>query len=193
MPTSKEHLLRITFEEIYENGYYSTSVDKILKKAQMNKGSMYHYFKSKKELVLAVIDAHVYNYIDKKYSAILEAKENFIDAIFKVLYNKDSFNFIYGCRLNSLVQELSHQDADFKAALEKVYYRFEEILKEALQKAIDAGEIEHDNVDALAIYAVASIEGCLSTAQKSQCGDIYCHCIEQLEHYLRQLQPKTTQ
>ena len=190
MSASKEHLLQITFDEIYENGYYATSVDKILKKAKMNKGSMYHFFKSKKELVLAVIDAHVYNYIDKKYSVILEANENHIGAIFGVLYNKESFNFMYGCRLNSLVQELSHQDADFKAALEKVYYRFEQILKEALQKAIDAGEIVHPNVDQLAVYSVASIEGCLSTAQKSQCGDIYCNCIEQLEYYYNQLRPK---
>ena len=37
--TSKENLLQVTFDEIYENGYYATSVDKILKKAKMNKGS----------------------------------------------------------------------------------------------------------------------------------------------------------
>ena len=185
--TSKENLLQVTFNEIYENGYYSTSVDKILKKAKMNKGSMYHYFKSKKELVLAVIDAHVYDYIDKKYSAILKVDKNYIDSIFSILNNKESFNFIYGCRLNSLVQELSHQDADFKIALEKVYYRFEEILCEALQKAIDQGEIEHPNAKSLAIYVVASIEGCLSTAQKSQNGCIYGDCISQLEFYLNKL------
>ncbi len=136
-----------------------------------------------------MIDAHVYNYIDKKYSAILDTDKNYIDSIFKVLYNKNSFNFIYGCRLNSLVQELSHQDADFKAALEKVYYRFEEIFKEVLQKAIDAGEIQHPDINQLAVYTVASIEGCLSTAQKSQNGDIYCDCIGQLEYYFKQLKP----
>ena len=188
--TSKENLLQVTFDEIYENGYYATSVDKILKKAKMNKGSMYHYFKSKKELVLAVIDAHVYQYIDKKYSVILQADENIIDSIFKVLYNKDSFNFIYGCRLNSLVQELSHQDADFRQALAKVYFRFEDIFEEALDKAIKNGEIIHPDARGLAVYSVASIEGCLSTAQKSQSCDIYANCITQLEYYLRQLQPK---
>lgn len=185
--TTKEKLLEVTFHEIYENGYYATSVDKILKKANMNKGSMYHYFKGKKELVLAVIDAHVYDYIDKKYGAILNANENYVDAIFEVLKNKDSYNFICGCRLNSLVQELSHQDLDFKVALEKVYFRFEEILEEALRRAIVKNEITHDDAKALSIYVVASIEGCLSTAKKSQDGDIYENCILQLEHYLHQL------
>lgn len=187
MMTTKEKLLKVTFDEIYENGYYATSVDKILKKANMNKGSMYHYFKGKKELVLAVIDAHVYNYIDKKYGAILDANDCFIDEIFKVLKNKDSFNFICGCRLNSLVQELSHQDEDFKKALERVYFRFEEILEQALIKAIDNNEIEHPDVKALSIYVVASIEGCLSTAKKSQDALIYGNCIEQLEFYLNKI------
>lgn len=184
---TKEKLLQVTFEEIYENGYYATSVDKILKKAEMNKGSMYHYFKSKKELVLAVIDAHIYNYIDTKYGEILNAKSNYIDAIFKVLNNTDSFNFICGCRLNSLVQELSHQDKDFKVALEKVYFRFEEILEEALKKAVDNNEIEHPDLKALSVYVVASIEGCLSTAKKSQDAVIFSNCIHQLEYYLNQL------
>ena len=188
--TTKEKLLQVTFNEIYENGYYATSVDKILKKAKMNKGSMYHFFKSKKELVLAVIDVHVYGYIDKKYSVILDVEENYIDSIFSVLKNTNSFNFIYGCRLNSLVQELSHQDVDFKIALEKVFFRFEEIFEIALTKAQEQGEIEHPDIKQLAIYVVASIEGCLSTAQKSQNSIIFEKCIMQVEHYLNQIRKK---
>lgn len=184
---TKEKLLLVTFEEIYVNGYYSTSIDKILKKASMNKGSMYHYFKSKKELVLAVIDAHVYNYINKKYSAILAVNDNYLEAMFNILKKKDTFNFTCGCRLNSLVQELSHQDEDFKIALERVYFRFEEILQEVLQKAVDNKEFNHPNIKSLSVYVVASIEGCLSSAKKSQDGDIYENCIGELEFYFKAL------
>lgn len=188
--TTKEKLLQVTFNEIYENGYYATSVDKILKKANMNKGSMYHFFKSKKELVLAVIDAHVYGYIDKKYSVMLDTNDNYVESIFSVLKNTASYNFIYGCRVDSLVQELSHQDVDFKIALEKVYFRFEEILELALTKARDNGEIEHPDIKQLAIFVVASIEGCLSSAQKSQDGCIFEKCIAQLEYYFEQIRKK---
>ena len=188
--TTKERLLLATFEEIYENGYYSTSVDKILKKAKMNKGSMYHYFKSKKELVLAVIDVHVYGYIDKKYSAILDTNDNYINSMFKVLKNRDSFNFTLGCRLNSLVQELSHHDKDFKEALEKVYLHFEEIIYKVLLKAKDEGEIVHPDLKQLSVYVVASIEGCLSTAKKSQDSNVFASCMEQLEYYFEQIKIK---
>ncbi|MCP4969215.1 MAG: TetR/AcrR family transcriptional regulator [Arcobacter sp.] len=185
--TTKEKLLAVTFEEIYDNGYYSTSVDKILKKAKMNKGSMYHYFKSKKELVLAVIDVHVFGYIDNKYNAILDVEDKYIDSMFRVLRNKDSFNFTLGCRLNSLVQELSHHDKDFKEALEKVYIHFENIILKVLEKASENKEIEHPDLKNLSIFVVASIEGCLSTAKKSQDPIVFSNCMEQLEYYFKHI------
>lgn len=188
--TTKEKLLAVTFEEMYENGYYSTSVDKILKKANMNKGSMYHYFKGKKELVLAVIDAHVFGYIDKKYRAILDVDDNYVESMFKVLKNRESFNFTLGCRLNSLVQELSHQDKDFKEALEKVYTNFENVIQEVLEKAQENNEISHPNLNQLAIFVVASVEGAISTSKKSQDGMYFVLCIEQLETFFEQIKIK---
>ena len=185
--TTKEKLLMVTFEEIYEYGYYSTSVDKILKKANMNKGSMYYYFKSKKELVLSVIEVHVFGYINKKYSAILDTDDNYIESMFNVLNDRDSFNFTLGCRLNSLVQELSHQDNDFKLALEKVYMNFEDVIEQVLLKAEANNEISHPNIRQLAMFVVASIEGCLSTAKKSQDGDLFVNCIKELENYFEQV------
>lgn len=113
--------------------------------------------------------------------------DNYIDSMFKVLKNRDSFNFTLGCRLNSLVQELSHHDKDFKEALEKVYLHFEDILYRVLVKAKENKEIEHPNLKQLAIYVVASIEGCLSTAKKSQDSQMFGNCIEQLEFYFKQI------
>lgn len=95
---SRDKLLKVAFEEIFQNGYHATSVDKILKKASMNKGSMYHFFKSKKELILAIIEVHVDEYIQKKYGVILDSKENMIEAIMSVLTDKPSYNFYFGCR-----------------------------------------------------------------------------------------------
>lgn len=186
--SSKNKLLRVTFNEIYENGYYATSVDKILKKAKMNKGSMYHFFKSKKELVLAVIDAHIYQYIDDKYGVILQVKDKYIDTMFEILNNKETFNFTFGCRLNTLVQELSHQDKDFKDALEKVYIHFEQLIEKILYKAKENDEIVYDDINSLAIFVVATIEGALSTAKKSQDGVHFETCMKQLRLFFKKIE-----
>jgi len=57
---TREKLLDITFEEVYIHGYTATSVDTILKKAGIPKGSMYHHFKGKKELVLAMVKERLF-------------------------------------------------------------------------------------------------------------------------------------
>ena len=54
--TTQEKLLNATFEEVYQHGYHGTGLSAILKNANVNKGSMYHLYKSKKELMLDVIE-----------------------------------------------------------------------------------------------------------------------------------------
>lgn len=187
MNNSREKLLDVAFDEIYHNGYYATSVDKILKSAKMNKGSMYHFFKSKKELGLAVVNERVTHYIEEKYGVLLQYDKNIIEELLRLIKDRRKFDFITGCKLNNFIQELSSKDIEFKSALEIVYFRFEQIIEEVLKKAIQNGEIKHDNVKALAIYVVASIEGCLITAKKSHSADMFQDCISQLEYFLNSL------
>ena len=187
MSMPREKLLDVAFDEIYHNGYYATSVDKILKTASMNKGSMYHFFKSKKELGLAVINERVSDYIENKYSVLLQYDENIIDELLKLIKDRKNSDFVTGCKVNNLVQELSPKDPDFKSALEVIYFRFEEIIAEVLQKAILNNEIQHDDAKALGVYVVASLEGCLITAKKSHNADMFQDCISQLELFLNSL------
>lgn len=187
MNNPREKLLDVAFDEIYHNGYYSTSVDKILKTAKMNKGSMYHFFKSKKELGLAVINERVADYIENKYSVLLKYDSNIIDELLKLIKDRKNFDFVTGCKVNNLIQELSSKDAEFKSSLEIVYFRFEEIIEEVLLKAIQNKEIKHDDVKSLAIFVVASLEGCLITAKKSHNADMFHNCISQLELFLNSL------
>ena len=183
----RQKILDKAFEEIHKNGYESASINKILKDVGVNKGSMYHYFKSKRELTLTMIKENLNNYIEEKYGVILKVEENHIQEILKVFRKSSSQGVCNGCRLNNLVQELSHRDNDFKDELEKIYIRFENIIEEAIVKAIENKEISHPNPKRLSIYLVASLEGCVATAKKSQDFTIYNECIDEIENYLNSL------
>lgn len=187
MSQPREKLLEVAFDEIYHNGYNATSVDKILKKASMNKGSMYHFFKSKKELGLAVINEKIDDYIENKYGVLLNFEQNVCDEMLKLIKNRSNFDFNCGCKLNNLMQELSPVDKDFKEALEIVYTKFENIIEKVLDKAIVNNEIKHNDTKALSMFIVASIEGCLGTAKKSQDAKCFEKCISQLELFLNSL------
>jgi len=52
---SKEHLVNVSMRLFAEKGYQNTSISMIAKEAGMAKGALYHYFKSKEELLLSVI------------------------------------------------------------------------------------------------------------------------------------------
>lgn len=185
--TTQEKLLQATFEEVYKNGYHGTGLSAILKKANVNKGSMYHLYKSKKELMLDVIDKVIKYNLSNKYSSLLSAEENIIDELLSIIKDTSKFDFIKGCPLNNLIQELSPSDEEFKNTLENVYLHFENIIELALDRAIEIKEIKQCDTKELSMYIVALIEGALITAKKSQNKQNYLTVIKQLELHLKNL------
>lgn len=59
MPDTRELILDKAFDLFYTQGYHGTGVSDILKACNLHKGSLYHLFKSKKELALVVIDERI--------------------------------------------------------------------------------------------------------------------------------------
>jgi TetR/AcrR family transcriptional repressor of nem operon len=56
--TAKDRLVQATIELIWTESYGAVSVDAICARAHVKKGSFYHFFKSKDELVIAALDSH---------------------------------------------------------------------------------------------------------------------------------------
>ena len=52
----KQELLKIAYDMFITRGYENTSVDEIIEKAQIAKGTYYHYFKSKEQMLEDVIE-----------------------------------------------------------------------------------------------------------------------------------------
>ena len=52
----KKELLKIAYDMFLKQGYENTSVDEIIEKAQIAKGTYYYYFKSKEQMLEEVID-----------------------------------------------------------------------------------------------------------------------------------------
>jgi TetR/AcrR family transcriptional repressor of nem operon len=55
---TRDRLLEGALQLIWEESLGAASVDAICEKAEVRKGSFYHFFKSKEELVAAALDAH---------------------------------------------------------------------------------------------------------------------------------------
>jgi len=56
--TARARLVQATIDLLWTESYGAVSVDAICERARVKKGSFYHFFKSKDELVIAALDAH---------------------------------------------------------------------------------------------------------------------------------------
>ena len=54
---TRERLIDTTQRLLWSDGYAGVSVDRICKEAGVKKGSFYHFFPSKEDLVLEALDA----------------------------------------------------------------------------------------------------------------------------------------
>jgi len=175
MKDTREDILTQSFELFYTQGYHGTGISDILKACKLHKGSLYHIFKSKKELALAVIDERIKKRFDLKFGPILNS-DKAIDELFAILRDRIDFDFKRGCALNNFIQEMSNIDEDFKKALENVYLH----LQSFYEKALDA-LFPQENNQALAQFLLSSVEGALVASKVSQDSKPYFEIIDQLQ------------
>ena len=184
---TREKILDAVFKLVYINGYNGTSMAMILKECGIPKGSLYHFFKSKKEMVLAVVKERISPRMDEFYALDVvdgeEGIETIIVAILRVA--KKDVLVSYGCPLNRLNQEMSPVDADFEVAINGIYERLTSkivILLEnsSLQESVD--------VNSLAEYIIAGVWGVLSLSPEQSSKKRYLSTVNHLITYLKSLQ-----
>jgi len=162
---TREKLLDITFEEVYVHGYNATSVDAILKKAEIPKGSMYHHFKSKKELVLAMVKERLFVKMDSFFKYEVEEGKSVMDS-FKntfMLVSKNHMLVTYGCPLYRLMVELSATDKEFDKLLTRKALEMQEGIKSLLLKGVELDEFNDTlDVEAFSAYMLSATWGILS-------------------------------
>src|SRR5919112_4226764 len=57
-PTTRDRIIAAAMELFWEKGFGSTSISDILARADVNSGSLYHFFPGKQDLLVAVLDSY---------------------------------------------------------------------------------------------------------------------------------------
>lgn len=183
---TRQRLIDATYEEMYTNGYQGVALDKILKEAGVHKGSMYHFFKNKKEMALAAIKEKMDERIKNTYVSGVSDTPPYLPQWFKILHDTNLRDFKRGCPIANLVQEMSNLDEDFNKTLERIYFNFRDGFKSVYEKAINSGELKECNTDKLALFSMTVIEGAILAAKASGNPQDYLDAIDMLEEYVMQ-------
>ncbi|WP_297432841.1 TetR/AcrR family transcriptional regulator [Sulfurimonas sp.] len=181
MQPTREKILDAVFELVYVYGYNGTSMSMILKKCEIPKGSLYHYFKSKKEMVLVVIEERLAPSMNAFYDFTNDGNKHpldvLIDAINKVATKKQLV--LYGCPLNRLNQEMSPIDKDFEAAITIIYKHMRAKIIILL-----GGANLQTNTNILAEFVIATVWGALSLSPAQSSEERYLDTVTPLINYL---------
>lgn len=113
----KKRILDACIEEFAVNGYDKASTNAIVKKAEISKGLLFHYFENKKTLFLYVFDYCINSLVDKYYSVRQDEPKDIFERIVWVS--------IYKIRM-------AHEDPLINKLIFKAIYNMPEELKEEL-------------------------------------------------------------
>lgn len=176
---TREKILDNVFELVYIHGYNGTSMSMILKVCNIPKGSLYHYFPSKKAMVIAAIKERLAPLMDDFYdfSGEGEPLDIIVMSIQKVATKERLL--LHGCPLNRLNQEMSPIDSDFEQAITPIYNHIKTKILLLLQKDDAIGD-----ASSLSEFIIASVWGALSLSPSESSSARYTQTIEHLIRYL---------
>ncbi|MBU0632525.1 TetR/AcrR family transcriptional regulator [bacterium] len=182
--TTRQKLIDATYEEVYSHGYQGAALADILTKAGVHKGSMYHFFGSKKEMALVAIQEKIAERFGTRYRSITDAEGGYLESFFAMLRDDSLRDFSRGCPLANLVQEMSNLDEDFDRVLKEIYAQFRNVLKQIYDAAIRAGEMKTCDTNKLALFSIAVLEGAILSAKASGNPKDYLDSVEMLIEYI---------
>jgi TetR/AcrR family transcriptional repressor of nem operon len=170
---TRDKLIEISIQAMSIKGFNNTGIAEILAVAKVPKGSFYHYFKSKDDLGLAIIEhygqqlrAGLNDHLAIAEGSALTRLRGYFETILTYFESKlGSCN----CLLGNLGQELSMQNAVMRDAIFVHYRALENVIADCLRQAKAEGELaSHQDEQMLAKMFFASWEGCLVRARLEQ-------------------------
>jgi len=172
---SKERLLDAAIKLVWRNSFGAVSVEDICQEAGVKKGSLYHFFPGKNELVAAAF-RHLWATLRPGYDQIFSPSVPPIDRLrgffARVLSNQktmyDECGRMLGCPFSSIGTELvAHgtDDGGLREAVQELVRGKVCYLESALRDAMAEGSIPKGNAAAVAKTLYLYIEGALSQAR----------------------------
>ncbi len=170
---TRRRLLLSGVEVLTEKGYSATGIDEILRKVNVPKGSFYHYFKSKDEFGLMLIDEYAQFFIKKLDTHLLNDELAPLDRIKAFITDAEQgmarYGFNRGCLIGNLGQEMGRLPEKFRQRLTEVFKDWQSQFEQCLLLAQKNDQLSsHLNCSELAQVFWIGWEGAVLRAKLEQ-------------------------
>jgi TetR/AcrR family transcriptional regulator, transcriptional repressor for nem operon len=172
---ARDRLVESASELWYSRSYADVGVNEICGHAGVRKGSFYHFFPSKRELALAVIDERWAQarsqYLEPTVASELPPLDKLV-RLAEMLYEfqcsrKEASGVICGCPFGNLASEMSTQDEVLRGRLQDLFDDWLGYFEQILREAAARGDVEGLEPRRTARTLQAYVEGVMVLAKTS--------------------------
>ncbi|WP_025898645.1 TetR family transcriptional regulator [Sneathiella glossodoripedis] len=127
-PTKRDELVQKALKAFYQNGFTATGMDMLVKETGISKTSMYKHFRTKEDLILAVLrlrDEQFRNWLFRRMEELADTPAGQLLAMFDALgewFSEDGYKGCMFIKASSEFQDRDHpihkQSAEHKRILE---------------------------------------------------------------------------
>ena len=156
-------MLQTTLELMWLHGYGSITVDRICERAEIRKGSFYHFFKSKAEVAAAALETYWESihpdferiFGERSVPAIQRIINYFNHVYYRQLQRRRATGQVMGCPFVTLGTEVVKHDNLLSVKARELMKRYCRYFEGALREAHANREIriDHPQVKARELYA----------------------------------------
>lgn len=193
MTDTRERIIMAAMQLFWEKGYASTSIADILKAADANSGSLYHFFPGKQDVLLAVLDAYLAGIDEMLLKPLWEGVPDPIDRVFALLggYRRllTTTDCQYGCPIGYLALELHEPDPPVRERIAANFSQWVDRIETCLDQAGDRLPADLDR-RALAHFVLTTMEGAVMQARTYRSIETFDQSIAQLRAYVDALEAR---
>lgn len=188
---TRDKLVEAARELFWRKGYHGTSVAEILERAGANSGSLYHFFPTKQDLLIAVLEW----YMDNLEPQIVEpARERTGDPVARVFAVLEGYRqallateLTFGCPIGNLSLEFKEPDPPVRRLLASNFAQWCEAVEGFLREAADRFPADVD-LRELSQFVLTTMEGGVMQARTHRSIEPYDASVRQLGRYFEALQ-----
>jgi len=155
----QHQILEAALKVFVNKGYSDTRMSDIVEKSGLSKGAIYHYYNSKRDLFLSLIDhweTHTfpdfYTKDDEKPAS--EVLRSFVAVIIETFQNR---KYVFLTELEFWA--LSNRDEEVRHRTKKLYEKILKLFEIVLEKGIETGEFAGIDTRKSAMAVMTSLQG----------------------------------
>ena len=155
-----------------DRGFSAIGVAEICSVADVNKGSFYHFFPSKKALLLEVVESAwdetgmLASWETTPPQRPVEQLRQFLEEFYAVHYaDKESYGCVRGSLLSNISHEVATSDTEITEKLTALFSRETSAFESLLTAAVDRGEVSVGNPRSAAEALVGCLHGLIMLAK----------------------------